>query len=319
MNVISLFSGCGGLDLGFERAGFSIPVANEFDKTIWETFKVNHPNTTLIEGDVRQVTKEDIAQYISGEVDGIIGGPPCQSWSEAGALRGIEDERGQLFFDYIRILKEFKPKFFLAENVSGMLANRHSEAVQNILKLFDEAGYDVSLTLVNAKNYGVAQERKRVFYIGFRKDLNIDFVFPKGSTEDDDKKITLRDIIWDLQDTAVPAAPKNKHNPAAINNNEYFTGAFSTIFMSRNRVKSWDEQGFTVQASGRQCQLHPQAPKMVKFDKNDCRFVEGKEALYRRMTISTNPTASRISFRFCSIMFGVGYGSILTHVLQPES
>jgi len=285
MNVISLFSGCGGLDLGFERAGFSIPVANEFDKTIWETFKVNHPNTTLIEGDVRQVTKEDIAQYISGEVDGIIGGPPCQSWSEAGALRGIEDERGQLFFDYIRILKEFKPKFFLAENVSGMLANRHSEAVQNILKLFDEAGYDVSLTLVNAKNYGVAQERKRVFYIGFRKDLNIDFVFPKGSTEDDDKKITLRDIILDLQDTAVPAAPKNKHNPAAINNNEYFTGAFSTIFMSRNRVKSWDEQGFTVQASGRQCQLHPQAPKMVKFDKNDCRFVEGKEALYRRMTI----------------------------------
>lgn len=285
MNVISLFSGCGGLDLGFERAGFSIPVANEFDKTIWETFKVNHPNTTLIEGDVRKVTKEDIAQYISGGVDGIIGGPPCQSWSEAGALRGIEDERGQLFFDYIRILKEFKPKFFLAENVSGMLANRHSEAVQNILMLFNEAGYDVSLTLVNAKNYGVAQERKRVFYIGFRKDLNINFVFPKGSTEDDDKKITLRDIIWDLQDTAVPAAPKNKHNPAAINNNEYFTGAFSTIFMSRNRVKSWDEQGFTVQASGRQCQLHPQAPKMVKFGKNDCRFVEGKEALYRRMTI----------------------------------
>lgn len=105
MNVISLFSGCGGLDLGFERAGFNIPVANEFDKTIWATFKANHPKTKLIEGDVRKVTKEDIEQYIDGEVDGIIGGPPCQSWSEAGALRGIEDERGQLFFDYIRILK----------------------------------------------------------------------------------------------------------------------------------------------------------------------------------------------------------------------
>lgn len=286
MNVISLFSGCGGLDLGFERAGFNIPVANEFDKGIWETFKVNHPNTKLIEGDVRKISKADIEPLLNGgEVDGIIGGPPCQSWSEAGALRGIEDERGQLFFDYIRILKDFKPKFFLAENVSGMLSNRHSEAVQNILKLFDEAGYDVSLTLVNAKNYGVAQERKRVFYIGFRKDLGIKFEFPKGSTEDDEKKITLRDIIWDLQETAVPAAPKNKHNPEAINNNEYFTGAFSTIFMSRNRVKSWDEQAFTVQASGRQCQLHPQAPKMVKFGTNDCRFVEGKEDLYRRMTI----------------------------------
>ncbi len=285
MNVISLFSGCGGLDLGFERAGFNIPVANEFDKTIWETFKVNHPKTKLIEGDIRQVTKSDIVKYLDGEVDGIIGGPPCQSWSEAGSLKGIEDDRGQLFFDYIRILKEFKPKFFLAENVSGMLSNRHSEAVQNILKLFDDAGYDVSLTMVNAKDYGVAQGRTRVFYIGFRKDLDIKFEFPHGSTEDDDKKITLRDIIWDLQATAVPAGPKNRHNPKAINNNEYFTGAFSTIFMSRNRVKSWDEQGYTVQASGRQCQLHPQAPKMVKFDKNDCRFVEGKEELYRRMTI----------------------------------
>ena len=88
-----------------------------------------------------------------------------------------------------------------------------------------------------------------------------------------------------LQDTAVPALPKNKHNPEAINNNEYFTGSYSTIFMSRNRVKGWDEQAFTVQASGRQCQLHPQAPKMVKVGQNDCRFVEGKEKLYRRMTI----------------------------------
>lgn len=285
MNVISLFSGCGGLDLGFERAGFKVPVANEFDPTIFETFKVNHPHTHLIEGDIRKVTKEDILPFIDGEVDGIIGGPPCQSWSEAGALRGIEDDRGQLFFDYIRILKDFKPKFFLAENVSGMLANRHSEAVQNILKMFEETGYDVTLTLVNAKNYGVAEERKRVFYIGFRKDLQIKFVFPKGSTEDNSQKITLRDIIWDLQETAVPAGAKNYHNPEAINNNEYFTGAYSPIFMSRNRVKGWDEQAFTVQASGRQCQLHPQAPKMQKFDKNDCRFVEGYEHLYRRMTI----------------------------------
>ena len=285
MNVISLFSGCGGLDLGFERAGFDVPVANEFDPTIFETFKVNHPKTHLIEGDVRQITRDDIAPFIQGEVDGIIGGPPCQSWSEAGALRGIEDARGKLFFDYIRILKDFQPKFFLAENVSGMLANRNSEAVQHILQLFEGAGYDVSLTMVNAKDYGVAQERKRVFYIGFRKDLGIQFKFPKGSTEDDDKKITLRDIIWDLQFTAVPAAPKNKHNPEAVNNNEYFTGAYSTIFMSRNRVKAWDEQAYTVQASGRQCQLHPQAPKMVKVATNDCRFVEGQEHLYRRMTI----------------------------------
>ncbi len=97
MNLISLFSGCGGLDLGFEKAGFDIPVANEFDKTTWETFKVNHPKTNLIEDDVRLITKADMERYLPGEVDGIIGGFPCQSWSEAGALKGIEDARGQLF------------------------------------------------------------------------------------------------------------------------------------------------------------------------------------------------------------------------------
>lgn len=279
--VLSLFSGCGGLDLGFEQAGFSIPVANEFDKAIWETFRTNHPKTKLIEGDIRDIKEEDFPD----DIDGIIGGPPCQSWSEAGSLRGIDDARGQLFYEYIRILKKKQPKFFLAENVSGMLADRHSKAVQNIVSLFEECGYDVSITLVNAKDYGVAQERKRVFYIGFRKDLKISFKFPLGSTQEDKDKITLRDIIWDLQKDAVPSAAGNKHNPDAINNNEYFTGSYSPIFMSRNRVKSWDEQAFTVQASGRQCQLHPQAPKMFKHGHNDCRFVEGQEHLYRRMTV----------------------------------
>lgn len=273
MKVISLFSGCGGLDLGFEKAGFDVAVANEFDPTIWETFKANHPLTKLIEGDIRKIKEEDFPN----KIDGIIGGPPCQSWSEAGSLRGIDDSRGKLFYEYIRILKSKQPKFFLAENVSGMLANRHSEAVKNIIQTFKECGYNVSVTLVNAKDYGVAQERKRVFYIGFRSDLNIDFNFPEGSTKKGNK-LTLRDVIWDLQFTAVPAGEKNYHNPVAINNNEYFTGSYSTIFMSRNRVKDWDEQAFTVQASGRQCQIHPQAPKMEFISQNKREFVKGKES-----------------------------------------
>ncbi len=312
MQVISLFSGCGGLDLGFKKAGFEIPVANEFDKTIWATFKANHPTTHLIEEDIRKISKSDIEKFISGEIDGIIGGPPCQSWSEAGALRGINDARGQLFFDYIRILKEFRPKFFLAENVSGMLSNRHSEAVENIINLFEEAGYNVTLNLVNAKDYGVAQERKRVFYIGFRKDLNLEFQFPEGSTKEEEKKLTLKDIIWDLQNTAIPAEEKNRHNPKAVNNNEYFVGDYSTIFMSRNRVKTWEEQAFTVQASGRQCQLHPQAPKMEKIGKDECRFVKGKEELYRRMTVRE---VARIQgfpddFQFLYDMVDTGYKMI---------
>lgn len=282
MRVISLFSGAGGLDLGFEKAGFEIPYANEYDKTIWETYEKNHVNTELIKGDIRQIP-DDI---FGGKIDGIIGGPPCQSWSEAGALKGIDDPRGKLFYEYIRILKYKQPKFFLAENVKGMMANRHSQAVKDIVEAFENCGYDVTINLVNASDYGVAQDRKRVFYIGFRKDLHVDFRFPEPTTPEIKQKLTFKDIIWDLKNDAIPSTEKNKTNGALkIPNHEYFTGAYSPIFMSRNRVRNWNEQAFTVQASGRQSQLHPQAPKMVKVGKNDCRFVEGKEDLYRRLTV----------------------------------
>lgn len=174
--------------------------------------------------------------------------------------------------------------FFVAENVSGMLAKRHSEAVDGFMNLFDKAGYDVNLKMLNANDYDVPEDRDRVFYIGFRKDLKIhDFKYPTPL----EHKPTLRESIWDLQYSAIPALEKNKTNGNAckVPNNEYFIGAYSPIFMSRNRVRSWDEPGFTVQASGRQCQLHPQAPKMIKVEKNLQKFVEGSEHLYRRMTV----------------------------------
>ena len=280
LNLISLFAGAGGMDLGFEKAGFNVAVANEFDPEICPTYRKNHTHTILIEGDVRKVVEGDLPN----DVVGLIGGPPCQSWSEAGSLGGINDPRGQLFFDYIRILKSKQPFFFVAENVSGMLAGRNAEAVKNIVKLFGDAGYDAQDKLLNSNDYHVPQIRERVFYVGFRKDLGIhDFEYPAPLHE---RPLTMRDAIWDLRDTAVPASPKNKHRTdLKILNHEYFTGNYSTIFMSRNRVKAWDEPAFTVQASGRQCQLHPQAPKMEKFGPNDMRFVKGKEHLYRRLTV----------------------------------
>lgn len=280
MNLISLFSGAGGLDLGFHKAGFHTLIANEYDPKICPTFRANFPETRLIEGDIRKVNENVFPERITG----IIGGPPCQSWSEGGSLRGIEDARGQLFYEYIRILKATQPLFFVAENVSGMLAARHSEAVNGFMRLFDKAGYDVNLKMLNANDYGVPEDRDRIFYIGFRKDLNIhDFEYPKPL----EHKPTLRETIWDLKDNAIPAKPHNKTNgdACAVPNHEYFTGDFSSIYMSRNRVRGWDEAGFTVQASGRQCQLHPQAPKMVKIDANHQQFVPGQEALYRRMTV----------------------------------
>ena len=280
MNLISLFSGAGGLDKGFHNAGFRTVVANEFDPKICPTFKANFPKTKLIEGDIRKVKDDEFPKHVTG----IIGGPPCQSWSEAGSLKGIEDARGQLFYEYIRILEVSQPLFFVAENVSGILAKRHSEAVRGFMELFDKAGYDVNVKMINANDFDVPEDRDRVFFIGFRKDLKIyDYEYPTPRMH----KPTLRECIWDLKDNALPALDKNKTNgdKCIVPNHEYFTGAYSPIFLSRNRVRSWDEPGFTVQASGRQCQLHPQAPKMIKMEKNKQIFVPGKEDLYRRMSV----------------------------------
>ena len=265
------------MDMGFEKAGFEIVFANEFDKTIWATYERNH-TAPLDRRDIRLISSEEIPNC-----DGIIGGPPCQSWSEAGALRGINDERGKLFYEYIRILKDKRPKFFVAENVSGMLADIHRDAVQNIIKDFENAGYNISVTLVNASDYGVPQDRKRVFYVGIRKDLEKSFVFPAPLSQ----KYTLFDAIWDLKDNALPALKVNKTNGNACHvlNHEYMTGGFSTIYMSRNRVRSWDEPSCTIQAGGRHAPIHPQAPKMTFVEKNKREFVKGQEHLYRRLSV----------------------------------
>lgn len=281
MKIVSLFSGAGGLDLGFKKAGFQTVLANEFDKEICPTFRKNFPTVNLVEGDIREI---DFSKFKFCEIDGVIGGPPCQSWSEAGSLRGIADARGQLFYEYIRVLRELRPKFFVAENVPGMLAPRHAAAVKSFLKMFDDAGYFVSLKILNANDFDVPEDRSRVFYVGFRKDLGIfQFPFPPPNPH----KPVLRECIWDLKETAIPAKEKNKTNGSKCvpANHEFFIGGFSTIFMSRNRVRSWNEPAFTVQASGRQCQLHPQAPKMISVGENKKIFAPGFESLYRRMTV----------------------------------
>ena len=230
--------------------------------------------------------KRSIVDIKSDEVpdaDGIIGGPPCQSWSEAGAGRRINDCRGKLFHDYIRILKDKQPKFFLAENVSGILHPKHAKAFGNIIKEFENAGYNISWKLLNANDYNVPQDRKRIIIIGYRKNLNKKFEFPKPQKY----KPILKDAIWDLRQ-AKAAKDGNKTNGEGelkISNHEYMNGGFSTIYMSRNRVRSWNEPSFTIQAGGRHAPIHPQAPKMKFINQNKRIFVPGKEHLYRRLSV----------------------------------
>jgi DNA (cytosine-5)-methyltransferase 1 len=303
MKVVSFFAGAGGLDLGFEKAGFDVVWANEYDKEIWETYEKNHKNTILDRRSIVDIPSSDVP-----DCDGIIGGPPCQSWSEAGSKKGIADKRGQLFYEFMRILADKKPKFFLAENVSGMLLPAHKEALANIKQMFQDIGYTLSFQLLNVSDFGVPQDRKRVFFIGYRNDLKIKFEFPKPTTLDN--KITLLKAIGDLKDSVLPAKEGNLTNgkDCQVSNHEYMIGGFSSIFMSRNRVRSWDEVSFTIQAGGRHAPIHPQAPKMKFIEQNLREFVKGKEDLYRRLSvrecarIQTFPNS--FTFHYTSVVAG---------------
>lgn len=278
MKIVSLFAGCGGLDLGFEKAGFDVVWANEYDVSIHETYSINHPNTTLNTSDIRTLTGNDIP-----ECDGIIGGPPCQAWSEGGKRLGIEDPRGQLFLDYIRIVNEKKPKFFVIENVQGILEEKHKESLDGFLKLLTEAGYRITYELLNAADYKIPQDRFRVFFIGIRKDLKNKYEFPDAACS---APITLRQAIGDITEEPryfTDDIIESEH-PTRMNHDVY-TGSYDAKYMARNRVRSWDETSFTIQAQARNAPQHPQAPKMTFISSYQRIFAKGYEHLYRRLSV----------------------------------
>lgn len=318
--LVSLFSGCGGLDLGFENAGFDIIWANEYNKKIWETYEYNHPNTELNRKSIIDVESEEIP-----EADGIIGGPPCQSWSLAGSMGGIEDNRGKLFYEYIRILRDKKPKFFLAENVPGIISKTHIDEFKKMVKLFEEVGYDVEYKKLNAVNYGVPQTRKRVFIVGYRKDLDLNFNFPfkthKEKTEKEKQTLfdseelhtvkpilTLKDAIGDLPEP-LPAKEKNRTNgdELKINAHEYYIGSFSSRYMSRNRRRGWDEPAYTIQANGRHARIHPSAAPMIKVEKDNWKFDDSKP--HRRLSVRESARIQTFpdSFKFFYEKVNDGY------------
>lgn len=270
IDIISLFSGAGGMDIGFERAGFTTIWANENDKNIVPSYKNYFKNTRI---DTRSIT--DIPSCDIPKAVGVIGGPPCQSWSEAGARRGMKDSRGLLFNEYIRAIEHTKPLFFVAENVHGLIHQRNKESFDYIIDCLSGVGYRVSWALLNASDYMVPQDRKRVFIVGYHKSLNKIFNFPVPY----EMKVTLRDAIGDLCLHQIGTT-------ANIKNHELSKTGYSPIFMSRNRVRSWEEQSFTILACDRHIPLHPQAPKMLNSsDKLQKEFVTGYEHMYRRFTI----------------------------------
>lgn len=238
MKLVSLFSGCGGLDLGFEKAGYDVVWANEIDKSIKSTYKLNHKNTILETRDIRHLRYSDIP-----DCDGIIGGPPCQSWSEGGAQKGINDDRGKLFLDYIRIVTDKKPKFFLIENVKGILDKKHSETFNMFITKLSEADYDVTYSLVNCADYRIPQDRFRVFIMGIKNDYCKHYLFPNPINS---SKVTLKEAIGDIKAEPTKYINETVIENASIPNHDVFMGSFDYKFMARNRVRSWDEVSFTI-------------------------------------------------------------------------
>ena len=166
MKAVSLFSGAGGMDVGFKAAGFEIVAANELDKHACETFQANHPDTLLLEGDIDNCGA-DLNEFTG--IDVVFGGPPCQGFSVAGKM-DPDDPRSKLIFNFCSIVEQLQPKAFVMENVKSLGSLSKFECVRiALISRFQKAGYSVTIHILNAKDFGVPQSRERVFFIGVKK------------------------------------------------------------------------------------------------------------------------------------------------------
>lgn len=280
IDVVSLFSGAGGLDLGVELANIVVNYGEEKaysslkDKNLFKQLSkdlhiiysndlLESANQTYIKNFKHNVVKDtrDIRKVIHFPKSNLIlGGFPCPGFSAAGP-RLLDDPRNFLYIHYIRALMQSQPAFFIAENVKGLMTMANGQVLKQITEDFGAAGYQVSAHLVNSRDYGVPQLRERVFIIGTRNDIAENYGYKyelplptHGNLNN--PFVTLKDAIEDLP----------------LNPNDVFESDYSSMYMSRNRKKDWFEQSFTIQASGRQAPQHPAGEPMKRLGKDEWKF-----------------------------------------------
>ena len=187
LNFMEVASGCGGLSLGFINSGFKPILLNDIDKYCIKTLKLNHPNTEIFEGNM-----EDIDLSTLKNVDVLMSGIPCQSFSQIGKRKGLNDDRGKLILHFIKMIDTIKPKVFLIENVKGLLTHNKGETLKFIINEIDKIKkYNITYKILNANNYSVPQNRERLFIIGTHINLKKTFTFPKEHTY----KPILKDVL----------------------------------------------------------------------------------------------------------------------------
>lgn len=257
--VISLFSGAGGMDIGFINSGFEIVWANDFFKEAVESYR-NNIGDHIVYGDITKIKSSEMPD----DIDLVIGGFPCQGFSVANTKRSMKDERNFLYKEMLRVIKDKKPKFFVAENVKGILSMEHGKVIEMIKKDFESIGYKVDARLLNAAEYGVPQARERVVIIGNR--LGLDNPYPKATHWVDSKKysskkglkkpITVEETIGFLSDVPLSNNPITLDNGMIIYNHMAATNVYDKFWGRKYDVnqhdicdylKMWrDKSGYTT-------------------------------------------------------------------------
>ncbi len=247
MRAVSLFSGCGGSDAGIIEAGFDVVMANDKLPYARDVYLANHAATDYVLGNVAKVKTFPRAELL-------VGCYPCQGFSQGG-VRQPSAKINTLYLEFARALNVIHPKAFVVENVSGMVRKNFAHLLQNQFKVFAEAGYKVKAQVLNAVDYGVAQERKRIFIVGVRDDLGAEYQFPEP-THGVGRPIPGKTIIQAIGD--LPEWPDG----------EFYKREFHWYYLSRNRRQGWHQASKTIVANPRHMPLHPTSPALKKLEHN---------------------------------------------------
>ena len=241
LNIIDLFAGCGGFSVGFKKAGFKVTKAVEFDPKIAEIYRINHPDTKLFVEDIGKINNE--TNFQKNEVDIIIGGPPCQGFSMAGArIRNgfVEDPRNYLFKQYLKVVQIVKPKYFIIENVKGILTMNEGKIFDEILNVFSDENnfegdrYYLHYKIINAVEYGIPQKRERVIIIGSKnKDFDYSKLIEKAKAiiTSEHPRYFEKVSVWDaIGNLPQPTSDGIVKNPKSLTNyQKYLSSSKRTI------------------------------------------------------------------------------------------
>lgn len=257
MRAISLFSGCGGIDFALRSLGVDTVFANDIIPEAGETIRRYFPETDFVLEDVRRLSTFPSADIVTG-------GYPCQSFSMGGNRKPESDPRTYLFREFARVVDTVRPRFFVAENVSGLKSVQDGRWLKLQIETFNSiggCGYNIAMAELNARDYGVPQRRKRVVIVGVRKDLGLHYHFPKATHGRPDKAAKEGLLPWISHGEAIRHLPlsapgeyyERPHDPE---------GNFSWYYMSRNRKAKWTDPSFAIVANFRHITLHPASPTM---------------------------------------------------------